>query len=173
MMDRARSTPHSRRAITLIETVISLSIMSILLLGLSGAVIISSKAIPTTAQTGAEDQIVINAFNQFRSDLRQATLINFASSGSEKKLTLKIKDSGANGNPTEIRYRYIVASNSFARMVKGRTEETLFNNISAFAIQFAQEGNDATVLRVLISAPNTIQNLFELHIALPDKPELK
>jgi len=172
-MNQARSTPHSRRAITLIETVISLSVMSILLLGLSGAVMISSKAIPTTTQTGTEDQIVIDAFNQFRNDLRQATVIAFVSSGSEKKLTLTIKDSGAKGNPVGIQYRYIVASNSFTRMVKGRTEETMFANISAFAIQFTQEDNDATILRIIISAPNTIQSLFELHISLPDKPELK
>jgi len=173
MMSRAPSKHHSRRAITLIETVISLSVMSILLLGLSGAVMISSKAIPTATQTGIEDQIVIDSSNQFRSELRQATEIEFRSSGSGKQLKLMIKDSGAKGNLNEVMYRYIIATKRFTRTVKGRAEEILIDNVNAFAIQFVLENADATVVRIVLSAPDTIQNLFEFHIALPDKPELK
>ena len=172
MTTTAPRQPQSRTAITLIETVISLLIMSILLLGLSGAVMISSKAIPTATQTGIQDQKVIDALNQFRSDLRQATVIGYQSRAAGKELTLTIKDSGAPGNLNEVKYKYIVASKSFFRRVQGRTEETLFDNINAFEVQFATEGSDATVVHVILAAPDTIQNLFELHIALPDKPEL-
>ena len=172
MRNSTHAICHQRRAITLIETVISLSIMSILLLGLSGAVMISSKAIPTATQTGIEDQIVIDAFNQFRSDIRQAMSIEYVSSGSEIKLSLIIKDSGAKGNPEAIRYRYIVASHSFTRMVKDRTEEILIDNITSFAIQFDEEDTDATTARVVIVAYDTMQDFFELYIALPDKPEM-
>lgn len=164
---------YSRRAITLIETVISLSIMSVLLLGLSGAVMVSSKAIPTATQTGIEDQRVIDAFNQFRSDLRQAILIKYTSNASERKLLLNIKDSGAKGNPDEIHYRYIVASKSFARQLKGSAEEILIDNLASFSIQFVQENNDTTTAKIVVVANDTLQHFFELHIALPDKPELK
>jgi len=161
------------RAFTLIETVISLSIMSVLLLGLSGAVMISTHAIPSASDTGIEDQAVIDALNHFRDDLRQATEIDYNSSGSEEKLKLKIKDSGAKGVPAELEYRYITASNSFARKVKGRSEEILLSNISGASFQFTQEASNATIVHVIILATETIQQIFELHVALPEKPVLQ
>jgi len=166
------TTTQQPTAFTLIETVISLAIMSILLLGLSGAVMIGSKSIPSSTQSGITDQTIILSLNNFRNELQQATRIQHRSTASGEQLILDIKDTGAPGTPSSIRYRYIKSTNSFTRTVDAQTEQTLFTNIDAFDIQIATDDSDATIIWILMVVNNSIQRLFELNIALPDKPEL-
>ena len=175
MKDPTRPAAYrmSRRSgFTLIETVISLSIMSILLLGLSGAVMIASHAIPTATTSGLADQAVVDAVNQFSSDLRQATSIAYRETAAGNQFTLTLKNTGVAGEYATVRYQYVADSDSFTRQVTGRAEGVMFSNVSTFVAQFTTEGSDASVLWITLVADDTIQRIFELHIALPDKPEL-
>jgi len=163
---------QNKNAFTLIETVISLAIMSVLLLGLGGAVMIGSKSIPSATQTGIADQTVVHSLNMFRNELQQATRIRYRIVASGEKLVLKIKDTGSPGTPLSIRYRYIESSKSFTRTVDSQSEQTLFTNIDAFSIQITNDASDATVIWILMLVNNTIQRIYEINIPLPDKPEL-
>ena len=166
------TTTQKQNAFTLIETAISLAIMSILLLGLVGAVMIGSKSIPSTTQTGITDQTVVLSLNMFRSELQQATGIQHRTAASGEQLILDIKDTGATGTPSRIRYRYIKSSKSFTRKVDSQPEQTLFTNIDAFNIQITTDDSDATIIWILMLVNNTIQRMYEIHVPLPDKPEL-
>ena len=167
-MNHARSS-----AFTLIETVISLSIMSVLLLGLSGAVMIGSRAIPTGTQIGVADQQVIDALNLFRSDLRMTSSITHTKFASAHIFTLDIKDTGTPGTPARIAYTYDSNGGSFSRSISGRDDEVLISNITALATSIEKDGADASVLWMLLGVEGTIQNYYEIHVALPDKPEAK
>lgn len=166
------NTLHSRRAFTLIETVISLSIMSVILLGLGGAVMVGSNAIPTATQTGIEDQQVVDSLNMLRSDLSQAVTIVYQTRTAGKRITLAMKDTGAAGYYAEVQYQYISSSKIFTRQIKGGDEVILFDNIDKAEFLIALEDKDAMVVWILLDISDTIQPIFELHILLPDKPEL-
>ncbi len=163
--------PFGRSGFTLIETVISLSIMSILLLGLSGAVMIASHAIPTATTSGINDQTVVDAVNQFKSDLRRAKAIGYREGAAGNQFSLTLQTTGATGEYDVVQYQYLTASKSFTRQVKGETQEVMFSTVSTFVAKFTLEDSDASVLWLTFVADDTIQRIFELHIALPDKPE--
>ena len=163
----------SKRAFTLIETVISLSIVSVLFVGLSGAVMIGAHALPTAKDTGLADQAVLNALNMFRTDLRQSSEIRYRSGASGIELVLNLKDSGTKGASDSIAYSYKSSSKSFTRKPLAETEVTLFESISGFSVQFTMDGSDATVVKALIATTNTIQPIYEVHALLPLKPEVK
>lgn len=163
----------SKRAFTLIETVISLSIVSVLFVGLSGAVMIGAHALPTAKDTGLADQAVINALNMFRTDLRQSSEIKYRSGGSGIELQLTMKLTGTTGEYKKISYSYLSSSKSFTRKPQDENVITLFENISGFSVQFTMDGSDATVVKALIATTNTIQPIYEVHALLPLKPEVK
>lgn len=167
---------QSRHGFTLIETVISLSIMSVLMLGLSAAIMISSKAIPTTTQIGIEDQKVIDALNQLRNEARQAVQLHYNWTDLDLHIHLKMDQSRAKGTPEIIEYHYRIAAKTFTRMYKEGivlgTEYTLFDQVSDGAFKVTQDGADASLLYMMFSIDNTLQPIFETHIALPNKPVL-
>lgn len=162
---------NNKRAFTLIETIISLSIVSVLFVGLSGAVMIGSFALPTPTDSGIVDRTVIDSLNLFRNDLKQASVIQYRAAASDIEFTLTMKNAGEAGQKNSIVYRYTDSTNSFGRKADSETAVTLFENISGFTMQFITEGTDISVVKGLIVVKGTIQPTFEIHAILPDKPE--
>lgn len=169
---KQQRTP-TRCAFTLIETVISLSIVSVLFLGLSGAVMIATHAIPTAKDTGLADQTVIDALNMFRSDLKQSSIIQYRVAASDIEFTLTIKNTGATGQKNTVIYSYIDSTKSFERKADAQPSVVLFDKISGFTVAFTKDGTDVTVVNTLISVTDTIQPIFEVNAILPDEPELQ
>lgn len=161
----------SRSAFTLIETVISLSIMSVLFLGLSGAVMIGSRAIPSATDTGQNDLVTIDSLNQLRFDLRMASTVDYKSTAFGKQLTLAIVDYNAPGQPTTIRYRYYADTEVLTRQTNEIAEQTLIEGITNFVVSGTQDDSKLTVAKFTIVKPNTIQKAFQMHVTLPHKPE--
>ena len=171
-MSQALSVSHKRSAFTLIEVVTSLSILSILMIGLSSAVLIGSHAIPTTADAGLNDQAVIDGMNQFRNDLREATSIQYRVTADKKQVVLQIKAAGAKGTPTSVGYSYTESTGTFKRQVDAQSAVVLISGISAFTVSISQDGPDARVVYLLMVVDDTIQRIYEMHAALPDTPEV-
>ncbi|MEQ9205761.1 MAG: type II secretion system protein [Phycisphaerales bacterium] len=165
-------TAHKRRAFTLIETVISLTIVTVLFVGLSGAVMIGTHALPTAKDTGLADQEVIDALNMFREDLRRAKDIHYRTDASDIELKLDMVKTGADGEYDHVTYLYDSSTNSLTREPKDGAVDTLFGNISGFSVQFTMDDKYVVVLQALISVKETIQPIFEVHALLPYKPEL-
>ncbi|MBL4699401.1 MAG: prepilin-type N-terminal cleavage/methylation domain-containing protein [Phycisphaerales bacterium] len=161
----------NRSAFTLIEVVTSLSILSVLMIGLSSAVLIGSHAIPTTTDAGLNDQAVIDTINQLRSDLREASSIERQSlSGGREVILVTIKDSGAKGVPGVVNYVFNPSTNRINRTVDAGTTIVMVDGLGTFVISITMDGVDASVLTMMITVENTIQGIFEMHALLPDKP---
>lgn len=164
---------HSRSAFTLIETVISLTIMSVLLLGLSSAMMIASKAIPTQTDLGRFDQDITDVMNKIRSELRRSSGIAYRSTAGGEQFTLDLKDTGIAGQTLLVRYRYYKDTQTIARMDTNIAETTILEGLDGFTIEFTQEDTSATLAKIVLADLDSIQTMFEYHIALPDKPEFK
>tara|TARA_R110000868_G_scaffold241497_3_gene496653 strand:+ start:366077 stop:366625 length:549 start_codon:yes stop_codon:yes gene_type:complete len=169
----------SKRAFTLIETVISLSIMTVLILGLSGALMISTSAIPTGTQLGIEDQKVIDGLNQLRDELQQAVHVHFNWTDTDIHLHLTMDQTRAKGTPEIIEYHYRTAAKTFTRMYKEGnvlgTEYILFDAVTDGSGKVILDSNDgdATVVWLMLNVEDTIQKIFEVHIALPAEPTVE
>jgi prepilin-type N-terminal cleavage/methylation domain-containing protein len=158
------------RGFTLIEIVTSLSIMSVLMIGLSGAILVGSYAIPTPADTGYADQVVIDAITQLRSDLREATTVRHRSRVVGDSIQLTIKDTGASGVPTTVTYIFVDATDEFTRQVDALTPVTIITGVDAFAVTLTTDSGDLRVFELLMSVTDTIERVYEMHALLPDKP---
>lgn len=162
---------HTRSGLTLIEVVTSLSIMTVLMLGLSGAIMISSHAIPTATDTGLADQAVIDTINQLRSELHEANTVRYSTGGTGSIIVIKIKDAGAAGTPSKITYTYTSSTGTLTRKVGLLSDVTLITGIDGYAVEITDDGIDASVVRLLIAVKDTIQRFYEMHAVLPNKPE--
>lgn len=171
-MVRYSKIVHPRSGFTLIEVVTSLSIMSVLLLGLSGAVMVGSRAIPSATDIGQSDQVPIDAINRIRSELREASAIRYQVGANEHEMKIRIKDSGASGTPSVIVYRYSLASGTLMRKADAQDAVTLVSGISSLVIEITGDGADASVVYLRMTVEGTIKQVYEMHALLPDKPRV-
>lgn len=160
-----------RSGFTLIEVVTSLAIMSVLMLGLSGAVMIGAHAVPTTTDIGLADQMVINATNQLRTDLRSCTRIQAREDGSTIEMQLTIKPTGSAGAPSSVRYAYSKDKDTLSRTVDALDPVVVLSGLTMLVVEQTKDGTDASMVYVFMVVDDTIQRMYEMHIALPDKPE--
>ncbi len=160
-----------RSGITLIEVITSLSIMSVLMLGLSSAIMISSYAIPSPTESGMMDQLAVDRLNQFRMDLRESSTVKLNISGSDYTLALRIKDSGIAGSPSNIYYSYDSGTQLFRRKVDAEDSVDYISGVDAFIMTITIDGTHVRRLNLMIAIQDTLQRFYELHVALPDKPE--
>ncbi len=167
-----RQAKRTRPGFTLIEVMTSLTIMSVLMLGLSGAVMVSSRAIPTPTETGQGDQQVVDAINRMRSELREATAITYRTGPGGLKVEIQINDVGASGTPSAITYRYISAYGTLTRKADTQAEVTLIEGISTLTANLTNDGSHASVLYLRMVVEQTIQQTYEMHALLPYRPEV-
>ena len=160
-----------RSAFTLIEMATSLAIISVLMLGLSGAIMIGSFAIPTTTDTGLADQQVIDVLNTMRDDLQGATTIQYRDTGASRQFRLDMKTTGATGEPSRVDYVYTVSSHTLTRKIDTGTANTILSSIDTFNMEVTNDGSDVVVGHITLSIDGTIQRLYEAFVTMPDKPE--
>ncbi len=162
-----------RTGFTLVETVISLSIMSVILLGLSSALMIASRAVPSATETGQADMQMTDMINQLRSDLRLASAISYRSAASGQQIALELNNTGISGQPSTVQYRYYTDRQVITRQTNEVSEQTLLEDISGFSVSTMQEDSLVKVMKLSVTNPNTVQYMFEMHVALPNKPVVK
>jgi len=161
---------RQRSGFTLIELSVSLAIMAVLMLGLSGAVMISAHAIPTTTETGIADQQAIDVMNQLRTDLANSSTIMYRSNGLGAKLTLTINPTGATGEPSTVVYGYTVSTKVLERKVDAGPSVTVLTNILSFSFSINQTASVANSAHAMVGVDKTIEAIFEMHALLPYKP---
>lgn len=165
---------HTRSGFTLVETVISLSIMSVIFLGLSSALMIASRAVPSATETGQADIQMTDTLNQIRSDLRLAKRIEYRSAAAGQQITFDLNDTGMPGQPTKIVYRYYSDRQVITRETNEVDELVLAEDVSGFKPSATLEDSKfVKVVKFTIASPSTVQYIFEMHVALPNKPEYK
>ena len=167
-----RHKPSARPAFTLIEVVTSLAIMSVLMLGLSGAIMIGAHAIPTENDVGQADQQVVEVLNQMRADLQEANGIRLRTSASFVVFRLRMIDSGARGTPTQIDYSYTISTGVLVRKVDDQPVKTVLTGIKQFDLSVDEQAGELVGFHLVMNVPGTIQGTFDIHAALPAKPEV-
>lgn len=160
----------ARSAFTLIEVVTSLAIMSVLMLGLSGAIMIGAHAIPTENDIGQADQRVIEVLNQLRADLREADGIRISTSASFVVFRLRMINSGASGAPTQIDYSYTISTGVLVRKVDSQPVKTALTAIKQYDLSVEELDGEYCSFNLVLNVPATKQGTFDLHAALPVKP---
>lgn len=174
------NTPTHRSArfgFTLIEMVMSLSVMTVLMLGLSGAVMVASRALPSSTDIGYPDHETIDAMNQFRTDLRQADTVSVAYiSDTLATLVLSTTHYGVVGGPSMITYTWQGKDKALIRIADGVTVTTILPEVQVKVWQLTMANSRASSFKLQFKIPdkfrdpNTIEKHYELHVSLPKSP---
>lgn len=177
-MGRAKSQPNrprgtSRRAITLIESVVSLVVVSVLVLGLSASMMLGVRALPTDAELGAADREVQEICNMIRADIAASSAITFQKSGNTERLNLDMISTGVTGAHSFIGWEFIGDANMIRRRVDARAYDIISTTMSDYAITIESNSSEISHIHVQLEYDDTIQRVFELFVQTPYKPELK
>ena len=159
-----------RRGMTLIESVLSLSVISVLLLGLSSAVMLGARAMPTDTELGGFEQEIHAICQQLRADVSNSTGIMHQVSGDNTRLTLTMASSGATGEPASVVYDFIGSVGWLSRRVDAGTTATLTSDMPSYSILYTEVDGVVRFVQINMRFNNSIQQNFQLHIQTPNEP---
>ncbi len=168
-----KKSAATRSAFTLIEVVTSLAIMSVLMLGLSGAIMIGAHAIPTEKDVGQADQQVVEVLNQLRADLRESDKVKLRTSAMFVTFRISLIDSGAEGTPKHIDYSYTISTGVLVRKVDDQPVKTLLTDIKQYNLSVEELDGEFCAINLVMNVPATKQGTFDMHTALPVKPKVQ
>lgn len=132
--------PRRRFGFSLIEMVVSLSIVSILLVGMTSAVVLASRALPSNDTPAAATVDSARALHQLRDDLRAATeLLNRTATS----ITLHLPDRDGDGRPEVITYAWAgTPGDPLTRVEDGNATIVILGNVNNLALDYVYEKQD-------------------------------
>ena len=169
----SRFSRRTRAGITLIESVVSLSVLSVLMLGLSSSVMLAVKALPTDTELGAADREVQEICNQLRDDIAASTAVTYQVSGNTTRLNLEMIPTGITGAHTHIGWEFIGDADIIRRRVDARAYEFISTEMSNYRFAAEYTGSTIQCIHFQFQFDYTTQQYFELFIQTPYGPELK
>lgn len=169
-MPNKRCHPRRSGGFTLIEVATSLTIMSVLMLGLSSAIVIASHSIPDPTSMGVRDQQIIDVLNQLRNDLRDCNTIKVNSSAASTELTLDLNDTGGIGSPAKVVYLYTTASADLTRKVDAAATSVVLTGVVGATAEVNKGDTKAIAVHMVFKVSGSIQYLYEVHAVLPQEP---
>ncbi|MEO1236933.1 MAG: type II secretion system protein [Planctomycetota bacterium] len=125
---------RDRRGFTLAEMVVSLAVMGVLLVGMTSAVVLASKALPANRGAASATTEAARGLHQFRDELRAATeLLNCAATS----VTINLPDRDGDGRPQVITYAWSGSpGDPLTRTEDGGTPHDLIGAVEAFSLTF-------------------------------------
>jgi type II secretory pathway pseudopilin PulG len=162
----------TRRGITLIESVLSLSIISVLLLGLSSSVMLGVRALPDETELGATDRAIHAINQQLRTDISNASSVLHQVSGDNTRLTLTMVSTGAAGEPSTIVYDILGSVGWIRRRVDAGIQEYLSYELTDYSVTSTVVDGTMRYIEFRFQFDNSIQQYFQLHIQTPYEPTL-
>ncbi|HCT45200.1 MAG: hypothetical protein CMJ35_13590 [Phycisphaerae bacterium] len=172
-MKKSMNMRATRPGITLIEAVVSLSIISVLTVGLSSSVMLGARAIPSESELGAEDRAVHDLCNMLRADLLGAYEIDEQVSGNSTRLIIKVVKPDVEGAYSEVRYEFIGDAKMIRRRVDAENYEILCTSMTDYRLSFTSESALLRFMKLELVVEGTIQQRFETFVNTPYRPELK
>lgn len=131
---RPRSSDARRVAVTLVELVVSAAAMAVLMLGMSSAILLASRALP---ENGAEFGGVIDASDvlaQLSSELATATAVV---GRGDDEITFEVVDRDGDADPETIAYAWSgVAGDPLTRRVNKGDVHTVLENVQKFELTY-------------------------------------
>ncbi|MEM9417883.1 MAG: prepilin-type N-terminal cleavage/methylation domain-containing protein [Planctomycetota bacterium] len=131
------AAPHRFRSpgFSLIEMVISLAVVSVLLVGMSSAIVLASRALPTQTTPASATVDTARALHQLRDDLRACTeLLNRTATS----VTLNLPDRDGDGQPEVITYAWAdTAGAPLTRTVNSGSAIPVLEPVQAFTLTYS------------------------------------
>lgn len=172
---------HSRRFLrqggyTLLELVICMPLMALLMLGMSSAILISSRAMPDNESAGSALLQSAAALDGLAAELTNATTIN---SRSSTALTFVTPDRGSDGVADTISYSWSgTAGTPLLRQVNGSTAEEVITSVQRLALTYDAPVSAALgvpllrTLNVRVEAPAGNWSAVDASITVLNEPQL-
>ncbi|HQL53943.1 MAG TPA: prepilin-type N-terminal cleavage/methylation domain-containing protein [Phycisphaerae bacterium] len=129
-----RKRRHSFRSFTLVELVISMAVATILLAGLTSAVILAAQALPGKERLADKLLQQARVLDQLVGELQYALF--FAERGT-RAITFTVADRNGDGSPERIRYAWSgTAGDPLTRQYNGGTVVSVLENVHQFNLGY-------------------------------------
>ncbi|MEM7624240.1 MAG: type II secretion system protein [Planctomycetota bacterium] len=129
-----------RGGFTLVEMVVSLVVIAVLLVGMSSAIVLASRALPHAANPAGATVDSARALHEIRDELRAATELPVFSATS---VTLHLPDRDNDGRPEVVTYAWGgSAGDPLTRTVQGGEPVTVLDDVQSLALDYVCENQD-------------------------------
>lgn len=129
----SRRAPAKHRGATLIELSLALAISSVLLLGMSSALVVALRSVPDPASTAATDRAAERALASLRGEIEAAIALPERTATA---LTLLLADRDGDGRPEVVRWWWDPAGGGLFRSQNRQPAETVVGGVADFAIEY-------------------------------------
>ncbi|MEM6854800.1 MAG: prepilin-type N-terminal cleavage/methylation domain-containing protein [Planctomycetota bacterium] len=152
---------------SLIEMVVSLAVVSVLLVGMTSAVVLASRSLPSSESTAAATVETARGLHRLRDDLRAAVEIPVFS---ETSVTLHLPDRDGDGHPEVVTYAWAGTPGSFnvaanpaplTRAENGNAAVVLIDQIQDFNLDYIGGTRDAVFPGPLSESAEVLLSSFD------------
>ena len=140
---------HRRRGFTLVEMVLSMAVMTILLGGISSAMILAGRAVPVSGTPASLTVDAYYAAEGLASELYAAQTITARGATS---ISFTVADRNADANPETIQYSWSgVAGQPLNRQYNGGVAGAVLNNVYQFNLTYVTQVISSTTKVTIIN----------------------
>ncbi len=167
-----RALPRARAAFTLVELVLAMVVMSILLAGMSSAMILASRALPDDASVATAVREGYQALERMGDELQTAQVFT---TKSPTIVQFAAPDRDADSSPEIIRYSWSGSpGHALMRKYNSQTAVEFVNDVRAFQIVYTAELVDdvsrTTEVRVVLQIGPDAAGRVELATQIMNQP---
>ena len=129
-----RRRPRVARGLTLIEVVISTAATAILLVGMTSAIVLTTRALPENRGATLAVRAATDVVDQLSNELLHAVNVTESTSTA---ITFTVADRNGDGSPERIRYAWSgTVGTALTRQYNGGTAVNVLDNVNQFALVY-------------------------------------
>jgi len=167
-----RTTRQTRLAFTLVELVLSMVVLTIVLGGVSSAMLLASRAVPDKQTALGLTLDAFHAADRLASELYAAQTITARTATS---VTFTVADRNADGNPETIRYSWSgVGGEALKRQYNGGAAVSVLDDVREFALRFNTQtiagASRVTVVDIALRSGTDAAARVDTSVQLLDQP---
>jgi len=163
---------HRRRGFTLVEMVLSMAVMTVLLGGISSALVIAGRAMPDRVTPAKLMTDGYHVAEQLATELYAAQTITARSANS---ISFTVADRNADSNPETIQYSWSgVAGQPLNRQYNGASASTVLDNVYQFNLtcvtQVIGSSTRVTLVNITLQAGSDSASRVDTSVQLLNQP---
>lgn len=139
MQSSVRTTRE--RAFTLVETALSLALISILLAGMGSLIVVSARSLPDRNRPSDQIASAATVLEQLAADVTAATTVREATATT---LVVEVPDRDQDAKPESIRYECNLAKGTLVRSYNG-SPATLASKVNSFSLSYSTKVTSTTL----------------------------
>ena len=123
-----------QRGISLVEMILTITILSIIVAGTSSAILLANRALPSASNPANETIVSSGIIEKFCGEIQYAIQVN---ASSNKMIEFTVADRDSNGVPETVRYEWSGVSNDpLTRQYNGGSLVTLTDQVQQFDLDY-------------------------------------